>query len=104
VLIATWEWVAYFIPFAEPTARFVGIENNYLELSQNNKLATEVKRVMRMPGPPKFVLSVGEYDADKINGLLAHLGLKLSARPCEPIVSNLARAKDETLSLCPVAD
>jgi dolichyl-phosphate-mannose-protein mannosyltransferase len=104
VLIATWGPVAYFIPFAEPTARFVGIENNYLELSQNNKLATEAKRVMRMPGPPKFVLSVGEFDADKINGLLARLGLKLSARPCEPIESNLAPAEDQALSLCPIAD
>lgn len=104
VLVATKEPVAYFIPFAEPTARFVGIENNYLELSQNNKLATEVKRVMRAPGPPKFVLSIGKLDADKLNGLLAHFGLKLSARPCEPIESNLATAKDEALSLCPIAD
>jgi hypothetical protein len=104
VLIATWQPVAYFIPYAEPSARFVGIENNYLELSQTNKLATEVKRVMRTPGPPKFVLSVGAFKRDKIDRLLANFGLKLSGAPCEPIESNLATADDEALSLCPIAE
>jgi Dolichyl-phosphate-mannose-protein mannosyltransferase len=50
VLIASWEPAAYFIPFAEPTAQYLSIENNYLELSQNNKLASEVKRLMQTPG------------------------------------------------------
>jgi hypothetical protein len=104
VLIATWQPVAYFIPFAEPTARFVGIENNYLELSQTNRLATEVKRLMRTPGPPKFVLNVGAFDREKTDGLLAHFGLKLSARPCEPIESNLATQDNEALSLCPIGE
>src|SRR5215813_14596303 len=49
VLIATWDPAAYFIPFAEPSAQYLGIENNYLQLSQNNKLAAEVKRIMRTP-------------------------------------------------------
>jgi hypothetical protein len=98
VLIATWDPVAYFIPYAEPTAQYLGIENNYLELSQTNKLATEVKRLMRTPGRPKFVLSVGEYDAGKLNALLGNFGLKLSASPCLPIHSNL---EVHVLSLCP---
>jgi hypothetical protein len=104
VLIATWQPAAYFIPFAEPTARFVGIENNYLELSQTNRLAMEVKRIMRAPGPPKFVLNVGAFDREKTDRLLAHFGLKLSARPCEPIESNLATADDEALSLCAIGE
>ena len=98
VLIATWDPVAYFIPYAEPTAQYLGIENNYLELSQTNKLATEVKRLMRTPGRPKFVLSVGDYDAGKLNALLDNFGLKLSASPCLPIHSNL---EVQALSLCP---
>ncbi len=98
VLIATWDPVAYFIPYAEPTAQYLGIENNYLQLSQTNKLATEVKRLMRTPGRPKFVLSVGEYDAGKLNALLGNFGLKLSASPCLPIHSNL---EVHVLSLCP---
>jgi hypothetical protein len=97
VLIATWDPAAYFIPFAQPTVKYLGIENNYLELSQSNILATEVKRLMRTPGPPKFVLSVGEFDADKLNKLLANFDLKLSASPCRPIHSNL---EDQALSLC----
>ena len=97
VLIATWDPAAYFIPYAEPTARYLGIENNYLELSQDNKLAAEVKRLMRTPGPPKFVLSVGEFDAGKLNTLLGNFGLRLSPTPCEPIHSNL---EDQALSLC----
>jgi hypothetical protein len=104
VLIATWQPVAYFIPYAEPSARFVGIENNYLQLGQTNKLATEVKRLMRSPGPPKFVLSVGPFERDKIDRLLAPFGRKLSGAPCEPIESNLATADDEALSLCPIAE
>ena len=70
VLIATWDPAAYFIPYAEPRVQYLGIENNYLELSQTNKLATEVKRLMRTPGRPKFVVSVGDFDAGKLNQLL----------------------------------
>jgi hypothetical protein len=99
VLIATWDPAAYFIPYAEPTAQYLGIENNYLELSQSNKLAAEVKRLMRTPGPPKFVLSVGKFDSDKLNKLLDNFGLRLSASPCQPIHSNL---EVHPLALCPV--
>jgi glycosyl transferase family 87 len=101
VLIATWEPVAFFIPYAEPTAQFVGIENNYLELSQDNKLASEVKRIMRTPGRSKFVLSVDAFNPDKLNGLLGQFGLRLGAQPCQPIRTNL---EGHALSLCPVAD
>ncbi len=97
VLVATWDPVAYFIPFAEPTAQYVGIENNYLELGQTNKLAVAVNRLMRMPGRPKFVLSVGEFDSVKLNKLLANFNLTLSPLPCEPIHSNL---EVDALSLC----
>jgi hypothetical protein len=99
VLIATWDPAAYFIPFAEPTVRYLGIENNYLELSQTNKLATEVRRLMRAPGPAKFVLSVGEFDGNKLNRLLDNFSLRLSTQPCRPIHSNL---EVHALSLCPV--
>ena len=100
VLIATWDPVAFFIPFAEPTVQYLGIENNYLELSQNNKLASEVKRIMRTPGRQKFVLNVDQFDSAKLNRLLAQFGLKLSALPCQPIQTNL---EGHALSLCPVA-
>ena len=97
VLIAAWDPAAYFIPYAEPRAQYLGIENNYLELSQSNKLATEVKRLMRAPGRPKFVVSVGSFDAGKLNDLLANFDLKLSPAPCRPVHSNL---EDQALSLC----
>ena len=99
VLIATWDPAAYFIPWAEPSVQYLGIENNYLELSQTNKLATEVKRLMRTPGRPKFVVSVGDFNADKLNKLLSNFDLRLSASPCEPVHSNL---QDQAISLCPV--
>src|SRR4029077_12963514 len=99
VLIATWDPAAYFIPFAEPTAQYLGIENNYLELSQNNRLASEVKRLMRTPERPKFVLSVGEFSSDRLNDLLDRFGLRLSSLPFQPIRSNL---EVEALSLCSV--
>jgi hypothetical protein len=79
----------------------VGIENNYLELSQNNILASEVKRLMQTPGRPKFVLSIDEFDADKLNKLLGRFGLKLGAPACQPIRSNLP---GHDLSLCRVGD
>jgi hypothetical protein len=100
VLIATWDPVAFFIPYAEPGVQYLGIENNYLELSQNNKFASEVKRLMRTPGRPKFVLSVDEFNPGKLNALLAHFDLELGASPCEPIRTNLV---GHALSLCPVA-
>jgi hypothetical protein len=97
VLIATGEPVAYFIPFANPSAQFLGIENNYLELSQSNWLASDVKRIMRTPGRPKFILSVGDFDSNRLNKLLGQFDLRLSTSPCQPIHSNL---EDEALSLC----
>ena len=100
VLIATWDPVAFFIPYANPAVQYLGIENNYLELSQNNKLATEVKRLMREPGRPKFVLNVDAFKPEKLNALLAHFGLKLSTSSCAPIRTNLI---GHDLSLCPVA-
>jgi dolichyl-phosphate-mannose-protein mannosyltransferase len=104
VLIATEDPAAYFIPFAEPTARYLGIENNYLRLSQTNLLASEVRRLMRTPGPPKFILSIGTFDPDKLGRVLDQLGLSLAPLPCLPIESNLATDDGEQLSLCPVAD
>jgi hypothetical protein len=101
VLLATGEPVSYFIPFANPKAKYVGIENNYLRLSQNNKLAAEVREVMRTPGRPKFLLNVDELDREKWNDLLKQFGLQLSASPCEPIRSNLP---PHALSLCPLAE
>jgi len=97
VLIATWDPAAFFIPYAEPRAQYVGIENNYLQLSQNNILANEVKAAMRAPGRPKIVLNVNELDRGKWNDLLAQFALKLSEEPCQPIHSNL---EDQKLSLC----
>jgi Glycosyltransferase family 87 len=101
VLIATWDPVAFFIPYAAPGVQYVGIENNYLELSQHNLLAEKVKHLMREPGRPKFVLSVDRFDADKLNALLAHFDLKLGASPCLPIETNL---EGHALSLCPAVE
>ena len=101
VLVATWDPVAFFIPFADPNTQFLGIENNYLELSQDNKLATKVKRIMRTPGRPKFILNVDEFNGDKLNGILGHFSLRLSTLPCQPIWSNL---EGHALSLCRIAD
>jgi hypothetical protein len=101
VLIATWDPVAFFIPYAEPRAQYVGIENNYLELSQHNLLAEKVNHLMREPGRPKFVLNVDRFDADKLNALLAHFDLKLGAQPCRPIETNLV---GHALSLCPAVE
>jgi hypothetical protein len=101
VLIATWDPVAFFIPYAEPTAQYLGIENNYLELSQNNRLVSKVKHIMRTPDRPKFVLNVDEFNGSKLNGLLGRFGLQLSTSPCKPIRTNL---EGHALSLCELTD
>ena len=98
VLLTGLHPAAYFIPFAEPTAQYIGIENNYLYLSQDNKLVAEIKRLMETPGRPKFIVSIGKFDGAKLNALLAKFKLKLGASPCQPIHSNL---EVEALSLCP---
>jgi hypothetical protein len=98
VLIATGEPVAFFIPFAEPTARYIGIENDFLDLSQDNMLVSKVKSLMQMPGRAKFIVSVGEFDGRKLDGVLAQFGLALGRAPCRPIWSNL---ENPTMSICP---
>ena len=101
VLLATWNPSSYFIPFAEPTAQYLGIENNLLKLSQNNRLASEVKRLMKTSGRPKFVLNVGEFKAKDLNVFLGRFGLTLSTLPCQSIHANIAV---EALRLCSVVD
>ncbi len=90
VLMPTRDPAAFIIPFAEPTARYLGIENNYLDLWQHNLLTAEVDRAMRTPGRDKFVLSVGPFDADRLNRVVDHYGLELSPGPCRPVETNLA--------------
>ena len=97
VLVATWDPVAFFIPYANPKAQYVGIENNYLEIAQHNKLAVAVRELMEAPGRPKYVLSVDKFDPDKLNTLLGNYRLKLGPEPCEPIRTNL---EGHALSLC----
>ncbi|MBX9828099.1 MAG: hypothetical protein K2Y27_24285 [Xanthobacteraceae bacterium] len=104
VLIASWQPAAYFIPFAEPSAQFLGIENNYLQLSQRNGLAAKVKALMHAPGRAKFVVNVGEIDRSELNKLLAQFDLALAATPCRPIRSNLLQDESEALSLCAAVD
>ena len=89
VLVATWEPVAYFIPYADPNTRFIGLENNYLTISQTNGLASEVKQLMRAPGPAKFVLNVAEFESAEAQRSAQALrteavGLAVSADPIEP--------------------
>lgn len=98
VLIATGQPVAYFIPFAEPTAQFVGIENDFLELSQENLLVAKVRSLMRTPGRPKFIVSVGDFDRGRLDHVLGEFGLMLGRSPCEPIWSNL---ENPAMSICP---
>jgi hypothetical protein len=100
VLIATEAPVAYFIPFAEPTARYLGIENSFLTLSQHNELVREIRRLMRTPGTAKFVLGVDDPEGATLDGLLAKFGAQRSTAPCERIRSNL---EEHALSLCPLA-
>ena len=97
VLLATSLPAAYFIPFAEPTAQYLGIENNYLEIAQDNRLAAEVKRLMREPGRSKFVLSMGAWDEARLSHVLKRFGLKIDDLSCKPIWSNL---QVHALSLC----
>jgi Glycosyltransferase family 87 len=98
VLIATRQPVAFFIPYAEPTAQFLGIENDFLELSQENRLVSKVRSVMRTQGRPKFIVSVGAFDSGKLDGVLAQFDLALGPSPCQPIRSNL---ENPALSICP---
>ena len=98
VLISTQQPVAFFIPYAEPTAQFLGIENDFLELSQKNRLVSKVRSVMRIQGRPKFIVSVGAFDSGKLDGVLAQFGLALGPSPCRPIRSNL---DNSALSICP---
>jgi hypothetical protein len=97
VLIATWDPAAFFIPFAEPTARYVGINNNYLTVSQHNLLTAEVEKAMRESGRDKFIVSVGPVDLAALNATAGHFGLALASSPCLPVTTNL---EGYDLALC----
>jgi hypothetical protein len=97
VLISTWNPAAFFIPFAEPTARYVGINNNYLDLSQHNLQTAEVDKVMREKDRDKFVLSVGPVDTAALDLIAGRFGLALAQSPCLPVRTNL---EGYDLALC----
>jgi hypothetical protein len=96
VLLATDQPVSYFIPYANPKARYLGIENNFLTLSQSNLLTAEIERLLRSLGP-KYIVSVGTFDAHRLEAILLHYGLRLGPAPCQLIQSNLEEAP---LALC----
>ena len=98
VLIATGDPVAFFIPFAEPTAQYIGIENDFLDLSQDNLLVAKARELMRTPGRAKFIVNVGTFDRARLDRILAQFGLTLGAAPCRPIRSNL---ENPAMSICP---
>ena len=99
VLIVTRQPVAFFIPYAEPTARYLAIENDFLALSQSNRLVAEVESQMRTPDRAKFAVRVAGHDEDRFERVLDHFGLTLGPSPCRPIESNL---ENPALSLCPL--
>ena len=98
VLISTGQPVAFFIPFAEPTAQFIGIENDFLELDQDNLLVAKAKALMRTPDRPKFIVSVGEFDKGRLDEVLAQFNLTLRQASCRPIRTNL---ENPAMSICP---
>ena len=98
VLIASGAPVSFFIPFAEPTAQYLGIENDFLRLSQHNRLVSQIKSLLRTPGRPKFIASVGEFDRAGLDNLLAQFDLALGQSPCQAIWTNL---ENPASSLCP---
>jgi hypothetical protein len=97
VLIVGDEPLAYVVPFANPSTRFLGIENNYLRLSQTNLLARRVRELMRNPQEQRYLLTVPGPDRGTSN-VLAFLGLRAQTR-CMPIESNL---EERQLTLCPL--
>jgi hypothetical protein len=97
VLISTGQPVAFFIPFAEPTAQFIGIDNDFLELSQENLLVSRVRALMQTANRPTFIVSVGAFDGGKLDEVLAHFSRALGPSPCQPIWSNL---ENPALSIC----
>jgi len=102
VLIATADPAACFIPFAEPTARFLGIENNFLTLTQTNPDGVGGQA-------PDAGAGTGEIHPQhrgrgRRHARPRHLGLKRGAGPCLAIESNLAQDDGEQLSRRPVAD
>ena len=101
VLIATMQPAAYFIPFAEPTARYIGLEDNMLTATQDNLFVREARRLLTTPGPAKFMLALDEFAGADPTNLLASFGLKRAASPCLPIHSNL---EEQRLSLCPLIE
>ena len=97
VLISTGDPVAFFIPYAEPTAQYIGIDNDFLELSQDNLLVAKVRALMRATDRPTFMVSVGAFDKDKLDGLLGQFDLALAPAPCRPIRTNL---ENPAISIC----
>ncbi len=101
VLLPTTNPVAYFIPFAEPTAQYLGIENNYLHADQQNLLATMVRDLVASPSTTKLVLIENHTLPPAGMQFLERSRLRVTDS-CERIQSNLDAVPLELCRTAPV--
>jgi len=94
------EPVSYIVPFAEPSIRFVSIDNNMLKIDQNSGLTKILRSVLADQDAKKFLLKSPGAPPPQVEQDLKYLDLKLTGGNCLPIKTNF---DERNLQLCPVA-
>jgi hypothetical protein len=90
--------LAYAIPFFRPDARFVSPANNFLDVSQRNRLAVRAAELIRTHKGPRFLLEYRERNGHDVR-TLAHFGLESVDAACMPVKSSM---DVDHMRLCPL--
>lgn len=88
---------AYVIPFMEPTARYIGINNNYLRTGQDNYSMTLIRGLIAEHQGLIYALFGPRLDSAVPN--LSDLGLRVSPINCDDIIDNAGNYTPSRLCL-----
>lgn len=96
ILIVGADPVAYFIPFMDPSARWLGLDNNLLRPNQGNALVARERSLIERQSGAIMVMHAGAPPAE-VSAVLAAYGLTEDADRCGQVSSNLG---GEAYTLC----
>ena len=87
VLLVADQPMAFVLPFLPHDGRFLGINNNLINPRMQNRLATEIARIVREHDGPLYALS---YPSGYGEAVLDAHNLRRMEGKCAPIVSNVS--------------
>ena len=98
VLVVGDDPVSYLVPFMNPSARWLSLDNNFLNPTQDNKLVGREREIIAGHRGPMVVLAETAA-ADRVSSDLSAYGLSVDLSACGKVMSSLG---GQAFDLCTV--